>query len=572
MINIHKLFFVCMLLGITGGIISAQKPEDHKKTTYTDSLGRFIVQVDMPLYLYVSTSPDETPRRLERSDIKENKPIYLDGPGIHYIRHQDNINHRAEIFEIYADGYAPKTTISLTGAPTVVNNGVTYFGKNLIAKLTATDELSGVKQTFYSTDNVNFVPYRGIDTSKEGKYSLSFYSVDHVGNVETVKTRDYVVDFSAPVTKHHFEGMFKDEIISKNSQISLTSTDNLSGVERIMYRFDDEPEKIYKPGAFIPFSHLSDGVHTLYYYAEDRVKNKETEKSASFFYDKSPPIMSADVLGDRFIINDKVYFSGRTKLKLTAVDNKSGVKEIQYSINNGPFVVYEDPFYLPNVAGRHTVRYFSVDEMGNSSSGDYTYNSGIIYVDLTGPILSHQLSGPNFKKGDVQFISPESKIILKAIDNESGLQYISYCIDDQTIETRYEEPFSVKKSGTFRIRYFGYDNVNNRNANEFEITVDGEGPEIFTKFSVSRIDEEPADKDPDFLGVYPSYVTFYLAATDLLTGNAEIYYSINGEREQLYTAPVRRFVKNSSYTVLIRAKDQLGNFSEKTVKFKTADY
>ena len=569
---INRLFLACLLLGFTGGIISAQKPEEHKKTTFTDSLGRFIIQVDMPLYLYVATSPDETPRRLVRNDKPENEPLYLDGPGKHRIRHQDAVNHRDDFFDIYADGQAPKTTITLTGAPTVVSDGVTYFGKNLSASLSATDDLAGLKQIFISTDNVNFAPYRSIDTSREGNHSMSFYSVDNVGNVEPVKQREYVLDFSPPVTNHNIEGILKDEIIAKNSQISLISTDNLSGVERIMYRFNNEPEKIYRPGSLISFSHLPDGMHTLYYYAEDRVKNKETEKSVNLFYDKSPPIVSTDVLGDRFIVNDKVYFSGRTKLKLTAVDNKSGVKEIQYSINNAPFVVYDDPFYLPSVAGKHTIRYYAVDEMGNSSSGDYTYNSGIIYVDLTGPILSHQLAGPNFKKGDVQFISPESTIILKAVDNESGLQYISYCIDDQTEEIRYEGPFSVKKSGTFKIRYFGYDNVNNRNANEFEITVDGEGPEIFSKFSIPRLDEATADNDPEFLGVYPSYVIFYLAATDILTGNAEIFYSINGEREQPYTTPIRRFTKNSSYTVSIRAKDQLGNFSEKTVKFKTADY
>ena len=564
----NKLFLVCTLLGFTGGIINSQKPEDHKKTAYTDSLGRYIVQVDMPVYLYVSTSPDETPKRLERKDVKENPPIFLDGPGVHYIRHQDNINHHSQFFEIYADGQTPKTSITLTGAPTFVSNGVTYYGKNLNVSLKATDDLSGVKQIFTSTDNVNFAPYRSFEIGKEGTYSLSYYSVDNVGNVETVKKKDFVVDFSAPVTKHIFESFFKDEIISKNSKISLTSIDNLSGVEKILYRFDNEPEKVYKQGTFIPFSHLSDGLHTLYYYAEDHVKNKETEKSISFFYDKSPPIMSTDVLGDKFIVNDKVYFSGRTKLKLTAVDNKSGVKEIQYSINNAPFEVYKDPFYLPSVAGKHVIRYYSVDEMENSSSGDYVYNSGIVYVDLTGPILSHQLSGPNFKKGDVQFICPESKIILKAVDNESGLQNISYSIDNQTIETRYEGPFSVKESGTFKIRYFGYDNVNNRNSSEFDITVDGEGPDIFSRFSVAKIVTNSSENEE----IYPSYVMLYLAATDMLTGSAEIFYSINGEREQPYTAPIKRFTKNNSYTVKIRAKDQLGNSSEKTVHFKTADF
>ena len=569
---IKKLFISLILLGFINGIVLAQKPEEHKKTSHTDSLGRFIINLDLPVYFYVSTSPDETPKRLERRDIKENNPIYLDGPGVHYFRHQDNVNHRSEFFEIYADGQAPKTTISLTGAPTVVSNGITYFGKNLNVSLKAIDDLSGLKQIYISTDNINFSPYQKIDVSKEGNYSLSFYSVDNVGNVETIKQRDFVLDLSEPVTNHNFEGMAKDEIISKNSKISLNSVDNFSGVEKIFYRFDNEPEKTYKPGTFIPFSHLSDGLHTLYYYAEDRVKNKEAEKSASFFFDKSPPIMSTDVLGDKFIVDDKVYFSGRTKLKLTAVDNKSGVKEIQYSINNSPFVVYEDPFYLPSVAGKHVVRYFSVDEVGNSSSGEYTHNTGIIYVDLIGPTLSHQIAGPNFKKGNMQFISPESTIILKAVDYESGLQYINYCIDEQINETRYEGPFSIKESGTYKIKYCGYDNVNNRNTNEFEITVDGDGPEIFSKFSIPRIDDNSSNNETDFLGVFPSYVMLYLAATDILTGNAEIYYSINEEREQPYTAPIKKFTKGNSYKVVIRAKDQLGNFSEKTVKFKTADY
>jgi hypothetical protein len=568
---IKKLFAACILTGLAGNI-AAQKPEDHKKTSYTDSVGRFIVQVDMPIYLYVATSPDETPLRLERSDIKENKPIYLDGPGKHHIRHMDNINHRAEVFDIYADGQAPKTTVTLNGATTFVSSGVTYFGKDLTVKLSATDDMSGLKQIYYSTGNGNFAPYQNIDANNEGNYQLSFYSVDNVGNVETVKRRDFVVDLSPPVSNHNIVGIVKDNIISKNAQISITANDNASGIARIMYRFDNEPEKQYKQGANISFAHLKDGMHTLYYYSEDNVRNRENEKSIDFFFDKTPPILSADVLGDRFIVGDKVYFSGRSKLKLTAVDNKSGVKEIRYSINNGPFLEYEDPFYLPSVAGRHVVRYYAVDEMGNSSSGDYTYNSGIVYVDLAGPVLSHELSGPSFQKGDVMFVSPETKIILKGVDAESGLQYLSYSVDNRVDETRYETPFSVKESGAHTVRYFGYDNVNNRNSRDFEITVDGDGPEIFATFSIKRIDDATDTANPQFAGVYPSYIMLYLAATDLLTGNAEIYYSVNDEKEIPYTAPIRGFVKNTSYTVFIRAKDKLGNFSEKTVTFKTGDY
>ena len=564
-----NFFLICVFIGLTG-FIFAQKPEEHKKTTYTDSLGRFIVQLEMPLYIFISTSLDETPQRMERNDQpgKEYEPIYLDGPGIHYIRHQDNINHRAEMFPLWADGQAPQTRILLSGSQTIAIDGVNWYSKNLTVTLDATDDLSGVKQIYFSSDGDNFSPYTNIDVSREGHHRLSFYSVDNVGNVETVKHREFAVDITPPVTEIHVDSFFKDDIIANDAKITLTATDNLTGVDRIMYRFNNEAERVYRAGANISFAHLPDGFHTLYYYAEDRVKNKETEKTLSFFVDKMAPIISADVLGDRFLVGDRVYFSGRSKLKLTAIDNKSGVSEIQYSINGGAFQEYEDPFYLPAVAGRHTIRYYATDEIGNTSRGNYTHNMGIIWVDLIGPVLSHELSGPNFTKGDVMFISPETKIILKGVDSESGLQYLSYSTGEQVEETRYEGAFSIHESGTHTIRYFGYDNVNNRNVNQFEVTVDGDGPEIFNTFSVTPVDRD----NPNDVDTYPSYVLLYLAATDLLTGNAEIYYSINGEREVQYTAPIRRFAKNTSYTVVVRARDQLGNFSEKTIRFNTNDY
>jgi len=568
-----KILFACALIGLANGI-SAQKPDEHPKTAYTDSLGRLIVNMNMPLYIYVATSPDEAPRQLSRNDTKgkEKEPFYLDAPGVHLIRHQDNSAHRADSYPVWADGQAPRTTVSFEGAPVYVRDGMTYYGKNLTVTLSATDDLAGVKQIYYSTDQIKFVPYSHIDASKAGKHRLAYYSVDNVGNVETVAEKEFIIDLSTPVTLHQVSGIFKNEIISKTTQIHLTSTDSVTGVERTMYRFNNETEKLYRPGSKISFSHLPDGMHTLYYYSENRVKNKENEKSFSFYLDKIAPIISADVLGDKYIVGEKVYFSGKTKLKLTAVDNKSGIKELKYSINDEPFMDYVEPFYLPNKAGKHVVRYYVEDEVGNSSDGDYSHNAGTIYVDLVGPVLSHDISGPNFQKGDVKFISPQSKITLKASDAESGLQYITYSIDGQIDETRYKTPFTIKESGTHKIRYFGYDNVNNRNAREFEVTVDAEGPEIFNTFSIQRIDGENAGGAAEDADVYPSYVVLYLAATDMMTGNAEIYYSINGENEIPYTAPIKGFAKNVSYTVVVKAKDKLGNFSTKTIHFKTGDF
>lgn len=81
-------------------------------------------------------------------------------------------------------------------------------------------------------------------------------------------------------------------------------------------------------------------------------------------------------------------------MKLTAVDNKSGVKEIRYSIDGKDFEVYDQPFYLPSISGAHTVRYYSIDNMANQTVGrkgsgyeEFKHNVSKVYLDLTGPSI-----------------------------------------------------------------------------------------------------------------------------------------------------------------------------------------
>lgn len=563
-----------MLAAVLGTALYGQNPEQHAPTTYIDSTGKFYIQVNMPLYLYISTSPDGPMHQMKRSDIPENKPMYMDGPGIHHIRHSDHINHRDETFDLYADGEAPKTVVSFSGAPVYQDRNTVFYGKNLDIKLTTSDDIAGVKGLYQSFDGVSFAPYKPQNIAKEGVHTYQYYAVDNVGNVEKVQQKLFTVDLTPPVTFHNIEGITESAIISTSSLIYLNAADSLSGISRTYYHFDEGQDRPYTPGSMIQFAQLADGEHTLYYHSEDRVQNTENEQSVTFFLDKTAPIMSADVLGDRFIVGDRVYFSGRTKLKLTAVDNKSGVKEIKYSIDDTEFETYSDPFYLPSKAGRHVIRYYAIDQMSNTNSNEYHHNTGIVYVDLTGPQLSYSVSGPNFRKGDIQYISPATAITIKGTDAESGLQYLSYSLNGQQDETRYNTPFSLSQSGHNNIQYYGYDNVNNRNVSEFSLMVDAEGPEIFHTFSVKpSADERPQSADAaGYAGEYPSYVLLYLAATDVMTGNAAIFYSIDGGPELPYSAPIGSFQKGHTYTIKITAKDKLENTSEKTITFRTSDF
>jgi hypothetical protein len=73
-------------------------------------------------------------------------------------------------------------------------------------------------------------------------------------------------------------------------------------------------------------------------------------------------------LGDRFIVDERVYFSGRTKLKITAIDNKVGIKKVMYSVNEEAFSAYAEPFYLPARQGTHTIKYHAIDSLDNRTS------------------------------------------------------------------------------------------------------------------------------------------------------------------------------------------------------------
>ena len=124
-----------------------------------------------------------------------------------------------------------------------------------------------------------------------------------------------------------------ENIVSGKTHIEILAEESGSGIEKIFYSIDNEPEKIYsKP---IPTSLLSEGEHTIKFRGIDRVGNQEDNNTYEFYVDKTPPLIVEEIIGNKFISNNIEYSSGRSKYKINAMDNKAGIKEIYYSTNNG---------------------------------------------------------------------------------------------------------------------------------------------------------------------------------------------------------------------------------------------
>jgi len=573
------VFLVLSFLNIQSiDLMFAQEQIEQTIKYHVDENGKLFWNKDLPVYLRIASSPSDTGQLLKSEVTKEySNPYYFDAEGKHNFRTRWATDQKTKkmitpeievIWEVYADGIAPVSKISFENSGSFKVDNKFYFGDSLSVGIIAKDENSGIEKIYYSLNEKDFNIYTSpFIIENEGEQIIKYYSVDYVGNVEKINEKRFNVDRTPPKTYYNITGISDGEVIAISTKIYLTADDSISGITKTFYRIDDEPEKLYSAGTYIPIKHLLDGQHNLHFYSIDKVGNKESENIIPFYLDLTAPIVASDILGDRYLLGEKVFFSGRTKMKLTAVDNKAGVQDIFYSIDEGEFLRYEQPFYLPNVTGIHIVKYFATDKMDNNSEAGkskyekYKHVVNRVYVDLTGPILSHNIIGSTYRARDTLFISNKTLLKFTAVDSESGVQFITYSLDKEPDEKMYSEPITINEEGFHHIVYYGYDNVKNRNRAEIFVYVDGIGPEI--KYNFSIVSQGLKDSLP----VYPQHVTLYLGATDQIIGAKEIFYSINKTPEKRYSLSMTGFTKSSVNIVNIRALDLLGNETLLELKF-----
>lgn len=575
MLVIASAIFFCSMQA--NGQAEPQKPA-HEKKVYVNEAGDYFIQKTLPLYLNFSVTPGgQTYVLKSKETAKYANPMYLDTEGINWIRSRwavdpqtlKTIQPQMEImYELYADGLAPYTTITLAGAPRYASGGTIYYGKGLSFTLNSSDGVSGVEKTHYSLNSSAYADYSStVPVGEEREYNLFFYSHDHVGNAETTRKRSFTVDITSPVSAHAINGIsYQGNILAPSTKFNLSSTDKLSGVNFISYAYDERQVSVY-PGYPVGVSWLSDGNHTLYYYAIDHVKNEESRASFSFYLDKIPPVVSYAIEGDLYEGQYK-FISSRTKISLSATDNKAGVESISYSIDGGGDGKYASAFAIPDRIGLHSVNYYGTDNVQNRSGR----KSLSVYMDNRAPETGIDYGKPQFFDRDTLFINKTTSISLFSTDYQSGVARVEYAVDDGGF--RQYQKFTVDPEGYHKITFKATDRVNNtEQIKESYVFVDNSPPVIYHNFSIEAINTR--SKGGKSYNVYPNYTRLYLAATDKYTGTASILYSTDGGKTYMdYSSPytldiseLNRFAQNKFYTVHIKAKDKLGNESEMTVEF-----
>lgn len=530
---------------------------------------------DLPIYLRIGSSKEASDSYLLKSEETEEytNPMYFDTEGYNSIRSPWKVDPKTKetaypkgevIFEVYADSRPPKTSIDFAAERQVKSNNKILAGDEVRLTLDSYDAISGVENIYYSINKSEYKIYTDTLHFKEEKeYLVKYYSVDNVGNVEEAREITIQPDFSEPQTQLNVDGDLYNDIISARSEIILEASDNISGVKYTYYTIDGGKKNLYK--YTLKGKYLSEGEHSITYYSVDEVGNEEEKKTYSFYVDKSAPTVVDELTGNTFVADGREYYSGRNKLKLVSMDNKAGVKEIRYSINNSEFKLYNKPFYLKK-SGDLKIEVLAIDNVNNRKRTEkLSGGNNISYVDLSGPELGYAFEGPSFQSKDTVFVSKETRIMLKGNDKESGFRKIEYRISEKGETKEYNEPFSIEEGGEYSIRYTGYDNLDNTNSKTLLCVVDNQGPEIYHRFSM---DPEKIRKiDGEEVPTYPSHVVLFLSSTDNFSGFDKMYYSLNDNSRQLYKSLIEGFQEETFYKLSVTAIDKLGNKQSREIKF-----
>lgn len=351
-----------LLLFIVPICVYSQDQIEEKPGTYIGE-GKIWWNKSLGVYITLTSANGDT--------VNLEKPFYLDTEGPNYLRTKWEMDSTGkyvhpfgeQTWEFFADGLPPKTTLKLIAEQSYIFRGKTYYSDDLKAKLTSTDEGSGIQKIYYSINGGDYQVYDSLISFDPGlDINLQFYAVDNVGNVESIGKLSYDydnnnlsfgVDDVAPITA--IEEI--DSILAPSDEIVLTSQDGEGvGVNSIYYSFDDDPLIQYTNP--IQLENMKDGKYVLSYFAVDWINNKELVRTTNFYLDAIPP----EIQVTEKIVDGKL--SGLRKIQIEATDNKSGVDKVYVLLeNSAEYVEYKNPIYLNVSDTRLTIK--AIDLKGN---------------------------------------------------------------------------------------------------------------------------------------------------------------------------------------------------------------
>jgi hypothetical protein len=308
-------------------------------------------------------------------------------------------------------------------------------------------------------------------------------------------------DTVPPLTINDYDGLWHDTDFT----ITLTATDDLSGVSETYYKLDNGVTKNVSINGQ-PRITVESANNTLVYWSIDRVGHQESPTMLTEIkLDKTSPVGSIAVNNGRPYTNSTL-----SSLTLSATDATSGVYKARCS-NDGVWdtEVWElfastKPWTLLSGDGNKTVYYQVMDNAGLvSSTASYS-----IVLDTSPPVASliNPASTESFSTSTLSFNA-------SAIDFESGISKVELYVDD-----KFKGNMTLTSRGTYVLTISA---VNDGGHGWYVRAYNGAGSAVTpsTRTFTVQTGEGPQERGPDNMMLL--YVVIALAAILTL---ASAYY------------------------------------------------
>jgi hypothetical protein len=475
-------------------------------------------------------------------------PVSISGQGEHTVVYWsvDNAGNAEtpSTAHVRLDGVDPATTVALS--PSAPNGANGWYTTAPTFALASSDATSGVATTSYRIDAGSATTYPGSPVAvPEGQHTISYWSTDTAGNVETAHTtapirvdtvRPSTTIATVPASADGSNGWFRQTSVS----FTLTGSDATSGVASLHYTIDGGAAHVYSG----PVTVATPGDHVVAYWAVDAAGNVEAPGTAHVRLDAVAPATTATTTPAAPNGSNGWFSQSSVTLALGATDATSGVAATSYSLDGGSTLAYTGPIAV-STQGDHTIDYWSTDTAGNVEATHTVH----VKLDNAAPSVTLD-TNPASPDGTNGWFVSSASFTLSAADAASGVASRLYRLDGGSAQT-YTGPVSLSQ-GDHTIEYWAVDQAGNTSTHTTtHVKLDSAKP-------VTTLTTTPGSPDGSNGWFRQASVSFTLSASDATSGVATRLYTIDGGSAQTYSGAVT-IAAQGDHTLTYWSVDNAGN-------------
>lgn len=335
-------------------------------------------------------------------------------------------------------------------------------------------EISGEKGFQYSINSGTWTNGQEFKLSTDGVHEVAFRVYDDAGNYsEPIKTTVIIdrtlqdVNQIADDKGTSFNPQNNSDTVWKYTEpVEITASgNNAEGSKGFEYKIND--------GAWISGSQLSieeDGFYDILFRGVGKYNNYSDEKGLAVIIDREGPYIEEEM--------DESWHSVETfEVNLSAVDELTTVKRVQYSINGSDLVEVPDGNIIFSISEEGETPFVikATDELGNESEIDYK-----VRIDRTKPFISlRDIDGKTLETNNILPIKTNKSFTVKAsaFDELSGIKNIKYRLN--VGEWILGDKVEINESGKWNLEFEAFDMADNCiNSGVLSVVVDVEPPEV----------------------------------------------------------------------------------------------